>query len=154
MRTRNPRFGAQKSPPILTASQGATQLLDNRTVLLEYKICGAKTYAWVVTPEKVSVAELPGREAIRELVSRLTLTRDAKDTVDADEAYWKAAQGLSDAILGPVAPLLTASKLLLVADDSLQQVAFGGLPWPAEPGRPPAPLIERFSEITSIPSAS
>lgn len=151
---RNPRYGVQKSPPILTADGTATQLLDEHTVLLEYKICDAKSYAWVISPRGVYEAELPGRQRLRELVSQASQARTGPETADADRLYWAAARELSEAVLAPVTDKLSSGRLLLVTDDALQEVSFAGLPWPGAPRSRPVPLVERFTEITYIPSAS
>jgi len=68
----------------LDAQQAAGALLDENTVLLEYKICAERSYGWVVTNDAVYSVELVGREKIRALVSRLSTARAADDTLDAD----------------------------------------------------------------------
>jgi CHAT domain-containing protein len=154
IKAQNPQYGAEKSPPILTAGEAAAQLLDAHTVLLEYKVCDGKSYAWVISSEGVYVAELPGREKLRALVSRVSEARSGEETVDADRIYWAAARELSEAVIAPLAEKLKPGRLLLVTDDALQEVSFAGLPWPAAPRSQPVPLVERFSEIIYIPSAS
>lgn len=138
----------------MDASETARTLLDDNTVLVEYKVCDSRSYAWIITPHEVYSAELPGRDQIRALVGRLSVARDAPDTVGADQIYWNAARDLSDAVIAPVAEKLRAKRMYLVTDDVLQEVSFAGLPWPAgSRNQKPVPLVERF-EVTSIPSAS
>jgi CHAT domain-containing protein len=111
---------------------------------------------------------LPGQEELRALVEQYSKARNAPDTGDADRNYWSAAEALSNAVIGPVAGKLKSARLVVVADDVLQQVSFAGLPWPPGDGKPakapgpnpPArraaavPLLIRFQEIVYLPSVS
>jgi CHAT domain-containing protein len=60
---------------------------------------------------------------------------------------------LSEAVVAPVLPLLKSERLILVADDVLQQAPFRALPLPGGAQSKPTPLLARF-EILMAPSAS
>jgi hypothetical protein len=153
VKTRSPWYEGGRSAPILTVEQAVTQLLDDRTVLVEYKVCESKSFAWVLSRTGVHSSELPGRAKLTQLVNELSRAQKLQ-TVDADQAYWKAAGALSRELIAPVSNWLQADRILIVTDEILQQIPFPGLPWPggAQHGRP-APLIQRF-EVVNLPSAS
>jgi CHAT domain-containing protein len=106
-----------------------------------------------VTKGGVESVELAGRDVLKDLVSHLTKASSGPDTVFADTSYWKAATAVSDVLIRPLAAKISRSRLVVIPDDVLQQVAFAGLPWPGSKWGV-QPMVERFSEIVTLPSAS
>jgi CHAT domain-containing protein len=152
-RSRSPWYSAGHAAQVLTAEEAAQRLLDDRTLLVEYKVCNTRSFVWVIGRKGVYTKELAGRATLRKLVSTL-LEAQKLQTIDADEEFWKAGLALSRELIAPIADRLFADRILFVTDDVLQQVPFSGLPWPdgGEPARF-TPLVKQF-EIVNVPSAS
>jgi CHAT domain-containing protein/tetratricopeptide (TPR) repeat protein len=138
--------------PDLSAFPGAIlphrELLDERTLLLEYYMTPAKTFLWAATPRALESFELPGRERLEPLLRSVyewfagDLPADRRE-----EAAGQVAQ-LSEVLLGPVAGRLGDRRLLIVANGPLQSLPFAAL---IEPGRGAMPLV-RHHEILTAPS--
>ncbi len=173
---RSPHYAALTQVQPLSTGE-MQQLLDDRTLLLEYALGEERSYLWAVTPTSLTSHELAGRGAV-EKAARLVYDdlrarqrrpgeteRDHGARVSqADAQYWGHAAELSEMTLGPVAGQLGDKRLLIVAEGALQYVPFAALPAPKAPIAPestsePAtpelrlPLVVDH-EIVSLPSAS
>lgn len=145
IRTTSPRYAALTQPEPLSLASIQQQLLDSQTVLLEYFLGAELSYLWVVTPDSIKGYELPKREEIEKLASRvyeLLTARNRRvrfETVDekrarienADSEYAEAAAALSQVVLGPVAQEIAGKRLLIVSDGALQYIPFAALPEPS-----------------------
>jgi CHAT domain-containing protein/Flp pilus assembly protein TadD len=152
-RSSNPWYAAGYRAPVLSSDEAAQRLLDDRTILVEYKVCAARSFVFVISRNEIHTKELKGRAALRKAIAAL-LQAEKLQTVDADEQFWKAGRTVSQELIAPIADHLNKERIVLVADDVLQELPFGGLPWPENSETaPPSPLIERF-EIVTLPSAS
>jgi CHAT domain-containing protein len=177
-----PRYAALTRPQSLTGEEIQRRLLDNDTALLEYALGDARSYLWLVTPQKIVSYELPARAVIENAAKRaysLLVTRQTLSVTNpklyeqallqakkADQQYWVEARALSRMLISPVAAELKGQRLIIVSDGALQHLPFGALPSPSEaPGksrmngparRAPAPLTPLVAnhEIISLPSAS
>jgi len=141
------------------------QVIDDRSLLLEYYLGQERSYLWAVTTNSIESYELPSRSVIetaaRQVYELLTArNRHVKfETAEerrariarADAAYTPAAQALTKIVLGPVADRLTDKKLLVVSDGALQYVPFAALPAPKGINFEPLGINH---EIVSLPSAS
>jgi CHAT domain-containing protein/tetratricopeptide (TPR) repeat protein len=147
MRAANPRYAALTTPRPLTLRQIQKQVLEPHTLLLEYSLGEERSYLFAVTPESLSVYELPkGAEiesAARDLNSDLQHHETDLAQLHKDEA------ALSAMLLTPVASVLKDNRLLIVADGELEEVPFGVLPSPST-GQP----LVVTNEIVTQPSAS
>ena len=133
------------------------QLLDGNTLLLEYSLGENCSHLWAATNDALMVYELmPKKEierAARELYNlwALRVVEQAGKAQGVSD-YERAAQRLSQMVLGPVTGLLGTKRLVIVADGALQYVPFAALP---EPGKSfnSMPIVVRH-EIVNLPSAS
>lgn len=162
MRAASPQFAALTQPEPVSATQ-IQQMLDPETVLLEYSLGEERSYVWVVTDHSLAVYKLPSRAKLEAVVRHLywyltARTRREGTDVDSEMANWarsdarayRLAVGLSRTLLGPVANLIKAKRLLIVSDGALQYIPFSALPNPANTTEP---LIVEH-EIVNLPSAS
>jgi CHAT domain-containing protein/Tfp pilus assembly protein PilF len=181
IRFSSPAYAALTQPRILSIEEVQQILLDSDTCLLEYSLGEERSYVFVVTTGSLAVFTLPRRSEI-ELLARAvyeTLTarnhfgkendRRAHDLwMRADAKSANVAAQLSDMILGPVGPLLSKYKRLLVVPDGLlQYIPIAALPTPWMGSAPEvamqkrrhptmraaAPLVLEH-EIVILPSAS
>ena len=136
----NPRYTNTLALPKLQ-----NELLDADSVLLEYSLGTERSFVWVISNTDFRSFTLPPR-AVIDAQAQVLLTLLPKHDAPAIAA---AARALSDSILAPVAPFLTAGRVLIVSDGALQRVPFAMLPLP---GRT-EPLVTTH-ETVSLPSAS
>lgn len=154
------------APPSIKEIQ--QQLLDDNTILLEFKLGEERSYLWAVTRDGVLSYQLPSKAEIettarrvyqlltaRQPGSNLTLGQQRAREKAADLQYQTEASVLSNMLLAPVAKQLGTKRLVIVADGALQYLPFAVLPAPAMPETKtdPRPLILDH-EIVSLPSAS
>jgi CHAT domain-containing protein/tetratricopeptide (TPR) repeat protein len=170
IRERGSRYSAITKPQPLSIPEIQQQVLDDNTLLLEYRLGHDGSYLWAMTPGGVQSYRLPPRaevEAQARRVYQLLTARQpepglavaqqrARETA-ADSQYQTQASILSKMLLGPVAGQLGTKRLLIVADGALEYLPFSALPAPAtqetENKADPKPLILDH-EIVSLPSAS
>ena len=151
IRRANPRYADLTQGATLAANEIQT-LLDDETVLLEYKLGATRSFLWLVTKNSVEVFALPAQKEIE---------RAAKDFYDTivsrkktDEAKTSdLSKKLSDILLAPVAAKIENKRLAIVADGVLQFVPFAALASPNSKIRSPKFLVEE-NEIIILPSAS
>ena len=180
IRASSPRYSALTQPQPLGAGDIQRQL-DQNTLLLEYSLGDERSFLWAVTPDSVTSYVLPKREEIEQAARRfyeLLTTRNhrsedenpgqrASRVEGVEPAYNEAALALSRMLLGPVADMLGAKRLIIVGEGTLQYVPFSALPAPMAENRGrrvrdranhstspnPQPLIVDH-EIVNLPSAS
>lgn len=169
IRAASPRFAALTRPIPLTAAEIQQQVLDDRTILLEYALGESRSYLWAVTPTSLESFQLPRRDEIEAAARRVFQLMTARNTripdesieqkkarvAQADADYPEAAATLSQMLLGPVGTRLGTKRLLIVPQGELYLIPFGALPIPTgnDPGKGNKPLVLEH-EITSMPSAS
>src|SRR5215813_1679534 len=145
IRARSPRYAALTQPQTLSLKEIREQLLDNETLLLEYKLGRERSYLWAVTFETFRSLELPARAEIGKAARQVNeLIRASRGQYIADETpqqksqrlarakadYSLAAAALSQMLLGPVSDLLGKKRLVIVGDGALQYTPFAALPTP------------------------
>jgi CHAT domain-containing protein/Tfp pilus assembly protein PilF len=145
-------YAALVHPQPLTAQAVEKQLLDSRTMLLEYALGTESSYLFALTPATLEVYKLPKRTDIERAALRVHGLLAAGDRWD-EATYRAAVRELSATVLGPVAARLGDKRLLIVSDGALQYVPFGVLPIPGRPPRDTVPLVVEH-EIVNLPSAS
>jgi len=177
IRFTSPDYAALTQPQPLSAKQVQQQLLDQNTILLEYSLHEPHSYIWVVSDTSLLVYELPSRKVIEKAardvygllternipIEKETESQRQSRLTQAEAEYKKAAAGLSQMVLGPVAGLLGNKRLLVVADGALQNVPFAALPSPVptyaqhsspEAGADASMPLMIDHEIVNLPSAS
>ncbi|WP_052754573.1 CHAT domain-containing protein [Calothrix sp. 336/3] len=109
-------------------SEIQNQLLDQKTLLLEYFLGEEKSFLWVVSKKSIETYSLPKRSTIEaktkqfyELLTTPTGRVQPRTTA-------KVGKELSEMILGPVAAQLGHKRLLIVGDGALQYIPFAVLP--------------------------
>jgi len=141
-------------PQPATAGQIQREVLDNRSVLLEYMLGSKQSYVWAITKSSLQVYELPARGEIDRLVraARTALTEPARgvDNEPAETRLRRIAQSavefeklipvLSKTLLPP-SNVLLGRRVLIALDGSLYDLPFDS-------------LLPRDTRAALIPSAS
>jgi CHAT domain-containing protein len=149
IRVRSPRYAALAHPVPLTLPDVQQQILDDRTMLLEYALGAEKSYLWVVTKSELKSFELPKRVVIETAARRVYDLLLVSNKTQARRPAELALAEFGRMILGPAASLLKKERLVIVADGALEYVPFTALSIDSAY----QPLITRH-EIISLPSAS
>jgi CHAT domain-containing protein/tetratricopeptide (TPR) repeat protein len=163
IRAKSPHYAALTQPKPASLQEIQREVLDGRTLLLEYSLGDERSYLWAVERDSIEAYELPGRAAIEQAVltvielvtargtaARAELPNDrAARIATADAALPAALAKLSGIILSPAAERLGDRSLAIVADGALQSLPFAMLPEP----RGNEPLVARH-EVVLLPSAS
>lgn len=149
IRVRSPRYAALTHPVPLTLRDIQQQILDDRTMLLEYALGQEKSYLWVVTQSELKSFELPKRAVIEAAARRVYDLLLVSNKTQARRPAELALAELGRMILGPAASLLKKERLVIVADSALEYVPFTALSIDSTY----EPLIARH-EVISLPSAS
>jgi CHAT domain-containing protein len=168
LRRANPHYASVESPQPIKSENIANDLLGSGTALIEFVLGDQKSFAWVVSQNKIFSVLLPPRKEIetalaeyRELLSEKVSSLTAAQAVTKLKAKGRA---VSQRIFQPLeAYLSTASKLVIVSDGALSYLPFetlvteskpaSGQPASGQKASPSIFLIERFA-ISYAPSAS
>lgn len=149
IRRQSPRYASLTQSQRVTVATIRRDLLDDDTVLLEYRLRAAASTVWAVTRDGFRAVRLPPRREIEQVAG------EAASSLQSSEGNPVVLRELSGLILGPVAPFLTHRRLVVVADGALEAVPFAALPLPAPAGDPAeAPLLVDAHEVVSLPSAA
>jgi CHAT domain-containing protein len=163
IRSSSPHYASLLEPEPLTASDIQHDVLDPGTLLLEYSLGRDRSYAWLVSQDRLWTAVLPRRDRIDALVGRLYRALNARNVnppnesieqervrvMDADADFARNARELSRILLAPLAAHFGGKRLVIVPDGALHYVPFAALP--LGPGGKPAVMSD---EIVRLPSAS
>jgi CHAT domain-containing protein/Tfp pilus assembly protein PilF len=158
IRARSPRYAALTQPQPLSLTEIQQQALDEDTLLLEYALGEQRSYLWLVSQRSIDSYELPPCAEVEAAARRVyeLLTARPKRGAPPDPQLIAQARTLSRMLLGPVAPLLSSKRLVVVAPGALSYLPFAALPTPEDEKQPTGdyePLIAKH-EVVSIPSAS
>jgi CHAT domain-containing protein/tetratricopeptide (TPR) repeat protein len=152
LRRRSPRWASLTRTDPVSLDAVRQELLDDDTVLLEYRLGEPESTVWAVTRDSFTAARLPPRHEIE------PLAMDAVRRLRSLE--WPghnppALCELSGMLLAPVTPALAHRRLVVVADGALEILPFAALPEPADPAScAAAPLLVDRHEIAYLPSAA
>jgi CHAT domain-containing protein/Tfp pilus assembly protein PilF len=153
IRMENPRYASFVEPRVLPPEVIQRELLDSETLLLEYKLGAERSFLWAVTEDTVQSFQLPPQSTIEEIARRVyrLLSHGGRRQVKTEIELAK----LSEIVLGPVADLLGARRLLIVNDRALEYIPFAALPRPgALVGNQTRQPLLLEHEIVTLPSAS
>jgi len=168
LRRANPRYASVESPQPIKSETIAKDLLGTDTALIEFVLGDQKSFAWVVSQNKISSVVLPPRKEIETAVVEYgELLSEKVSSLTAVQAVMKLkakGRAVSQRIFQPLeAHISTASKLVIVPDGALSYLPFETLLTETKPapgqtasGQRALPsifLIERFA-ISYAPSAS
>lgn len=111
----------------------------SHSVFISYWLGKNRSFLWAVTPEQITLHQLPSESEIAPLVAGYrSFIENLRDPLQSE---YPAGPKLSEMLLGPVRPLLaSAQKVVLVPDRSLHSLNFETLP---DPDNPAKYLIER-----------
>ena len=184
IRSSSPRYAALTASRPLTLEDIRQQVLDDDTTLLEYSLGDERSYLFAVTRTGFTVSRLPARAEIDRLVSDfrkqiipasarrsltdlvavatdpqrgITVTSNIAASASAVAAYSAAAGALYNTAVAPAAPLFKQSRLLIVADGSLNYVPFAALTTDAPAANSDfstLPYLLKTNESLFAPSAS
>lgn len=150
IRRDNPRY-ADLTEGASVSTKEIQNLLDDETVLLEYKLGTTRSFLWLVTKNSVEIHTLPARDKIE--VTAKNFYDSIISRNKADEAKTSdLSKQLSDILLAPIAAKIGNKRLAIVADGVLQFVPFSALASPKFKARSPKFLVEE-NEIVILPSA-
>lgn len=154
IRIRSPRYAALTNPETLTLRDIQQQVLDDKTMLLEYALGEEKSFLWVVTQSELKSFELPKRSMVEAAARRVYDLLIASNKTQARRPAELALNELSRLVLGPAASLLNKERVLIVTDGALEYVPFAALPvGPSQAAGAYEPFVARH-EVVSLPSAS
>jgi CHAT domain-containing protein len=148
IRRRHPGYAALTDTPRAGLPE-LQRLLDPGTRLLTYALGSQRSYLWVVSATTMDVYRLPARDVVEAAATRLRALLAGRPGAGAAAETRRAAGELAAIVLAPAASVLSAERLLVMADGALQLVPFAALPGPVT-GRP---LIADH-EVVSVPSGS
>lgn len=146
IREKSPRYASLIYPQTTTVEEMQSRVLEKEQMLLEYALGEERSYLWAVTRTSVESYILPPRAAIEASAGRVMEMLTARNQVNrgetifgaqarvkrADADYGKASAELSRVLLGQVADLEGAKRLIVVGDGELQYVPFAALPVPTK----------------------
>ena len=178
IRLASPRYASLTAGQPLSLADVQQQVLDDKTVLLEYSLGNEASYLWAVTKAGASIYKLAPRATIEKLatdlraqlipsklqrrivgidvmadtrglgVSATPFAEDAAGFVVASSAVYKA-------VVEPAASLIAEKRVLVVADGALNYIPFEALVKTAEAtDYSSLPYLIKSNEVVYSPSAS
>src|SRR6185436_3468413 len=179
IRTANPRYASLTTGQPLTLAETQQRVLDDQTVLLEYRLQGEASYLWAISKSGVSLFKLPARPLLEKLATDLRaqlipnklqrrivgidvmadsqrgLGVSATPFAEDAAAFATASNALYKAAVEPAATLLVDKRLLIVADGALNYVPFEALVTSSDSlDYSSLPYLVKTNEIIYAPSAS
>jgi CHAT domain-containing protein/Flp pilus assembly protein TadD len=165
LKTESKQFAALTATQEMKLAGIQAQIADDNSLLLEFQLGTEKSYLWTVSADSIKSYELPDRNTLESLASRVhqlliarqpipgESSRDYQDRVTrSDTEYLTTAAKLSSLLLGKIKDQLGDKRLLIVADGELHYVPFDALPIPTD-DHDYVPLVVNH-EIVKLPSAS
>ena len=162
LKTNSPVYSAIKNPPSFDVAGFQQNVLDDKTVLLEFSLGEKESYLWLVGKTEISHFVLPSRDELESRIEKIRQTFDArqmlqgediedyrKRTAEAETVFNRETRLLSDELFGQIADKLTDKRLIIVPDGKLALLPISALPFPNSD----EPFILR-NEIVYQPSAS
>jgi CHAT domain-containing protein len=177
IRTASPRYAALTANKPLTLAEVQQNVLDDKTMLVEYSLQPDDSYLFSVSKDAVSLFKLPSRANIEKLAmdlraqlipSKLQRRIVGIDVAEANRGLGVAAAAPADAApfvaasnalykvaLEPAAAMLGEKRLMVVADGALNYVPFEVLLKSADGGDfASLNYLVKTNEIIYAPSAS
>lgn len=152
IRRRSPRYASFARPEPVSLARIRRDLLDDETVLLEYRLAEPASTVWAVTRDALTAVRLAPRSEIE------TAAREAAHQLQSLKGPGRSSQVLCEVsrlLLAPVARFLARRRLVVIADGALEALPFAALPAPADPAAcPVAPPLVDAHEIVSLPSVT
>ncbi len=146
IRKENPKFADLSEGKTISVNE-IQDLLDDKTVLVEYKLGKKRSFVWLVTKDSIDIYKLPPRKVIEKKAkefyeSVVANKRNAKVETD------KLSKHLREVLFGHFADELSGKRIAVVADGILQYLPFSALQ-DAESN-----YLADTNEVIILPSAS
>ncbi len=148
IRRENPQYSALTEGKTISAEE-IPKLLDDKTVLLEYKLGEKRSFVWVVGQNSLEIFQLPPRREIEEKARRF-YDLIVENNKENQTKILELSKELSSILISPAASRITAKRIVIVADGFLQYLPFPAL---QKPGFPDNVLADE-NEIIILPSVS
>ncbi len=142
----NPRYSDLISGKTLTTEE-IQDLLDDETVLLEYKLGEKSSFLWFVTNDTVKFYRLPPRKEI-EADARAFYDAIAVNDAEKRNDLFRHSRKLNDVLLSAVHKEVKGKRMAIVADGILQYLPFSALQ------DSEASYLADTNEVVVLPSAS
>lgn len=150
IRHADPRFAALELPRPLSTEEIQQQLLDDDSLLLEFRLAKEQGYLFVITRETIVTHSLPPRAVIGGLAEDFRRLLELPPTAIAHRGATERVRAeLSAQLLGEVATLGQVSRVLVVAEGPLQKIPFSALVAPQT-----GLELVATHEVVQLPSAS
>ena len=121
IRRRNPRYAALVQPDVWDLKRLQEELLDEKTVLLEYVLDEPKSWLFAVSKSKLKVFQLPSKEKIE------TQADELYEAVRNEGEFISVASDLYQALIKPAEEFILDKRLLIVPDEKLHSIPFATL---------------------------
>lgn len=151
IRRNNPRYADLTQGATLDA-KAIQNLLDDETVLLEYKLGDRRSYLWLVSKNALKIYLLPKRDEVEKTAREFYDAIVSRDKTKENRAAELSAK-LGQLLLAPVAADIENKRLAIVADGFLQLIPFAALRVQNSKLKAQSFLVET-NEIVVLPSAS
>lgn len=150
IRRENPRYADLTQGTSISAKE-IQNLLDDETVLLEYKLGEKRSFLWLVTKDSVKIFTLPSRKEIEKIAKDFYASIISRDKTKEANTI-ELSEKLSNTLFGLVEKEIQNKRLAIVADGVLQYIPFASLQISNSKSEI-SNLIET-NEIVVLPSAS
>ncbi len=150
IRHTSPAYAALTAPEPLSLAAVRRDLLDDGTLLLEYRLGEDASWLWALSRDGFAAFRLPPR---REIEAAAGETGSWLRSLEWPGRNPPALCRLSRQVLAPAAGLLGDRRLVVVADGALETIPFAALPDPASAGPcAGAPPLVAGHEVVDLPS--
>lgn len=123
VRRSNPRYASLRYPEPVNVARVQRELLDDKTVLVEYLLGEKRSLVWVVSRDNLLVQTLPPRKELeKEITAYRTLLSDKASVLTLQSSLEKInRQGsvLFTQLLGPIRQAIPAGDTLIVIPDGM-----------------------------------
>ncbi len=133
------RLESKSTHAVVHATQMRELARSSHAVFLSYWLGKKRSFLWAVTPQGITIHDLPPESQITPLVAGYrSFIASLRDPLQSE---YPAGRKLSEILLGKVRPLLaSANRVVLVPDRSLHSLNFETLP---DPDNPKKYFVER-----------
>ncbi len=162
LKQQSPIYSAIKNPPSFDHTEFQQNVLDEKTVLLEFAFGEKESYLWLIGKTEISSFVLPSRSTLENRIDKIRQAFENRQILDGEDAeiYQKRiadlenasnleANLLSNELLGQVIDKIADKRLIVVPDGKLALLPLSALPYPNS-----VEMLVAKNEIVYQPSAS
>lgn len=164
LKANSPVYSAIKNPSAFDVGDFQANILDDKTLLLEFSFGAEESYLWLVGKNEVNHFTLPKREILESRIQKLLDLLKAREIsaneepesyqkrlFDAESEFEREARLLSRELFGQIGDKLTGKRLIIVPDGKLSYFPISALPLPNSTDNEP---MLQTNEIVYEPSAA